>query len=226
MPLNSFDRNYGASKNSREFWGGNNSFVTVALHVDIASDDQKLYFPGMSDYDTAKAALVAGTGTDADQTLVSNAERNFFKMTELLAQRGVIVVSSIPSEIAATDDVDALIPVGSNILASVTSGTTDSVATATAPIFHITFMVERADVFTADTAAYGRVGSSNPSLFAVDPAQTILDALVATNGAGDRSALFEAESSSANPDGSGVTYAADITGGAIFVHDALPALRA
>ena len=31
MGLNSFDRNYGMSANSREFWGGNNGFVTVVL---------------------------------------------------------------------------------------------------------------------------------------------------------------------------------------------------
>ena len=31
MSLNSFDRNYGMSANSREFWGGDNGFVTVVV---------------------------------------------------------------------------------------------------------------------------------------------------------------------------------------------------
>lgn len=127
MGLNTFDRNYGASKNSREFWGGDNGFVTVVVTL-----------PANTEIGTT---VVAQDGTDAAQTALSAAERNQFKITQAIAQRAVIVTTS-----ALSNTVDPTAAgfetVGGNVIAFGKAGT------LAANSFAITFLVERQDVLT------------------------------------------------------------------------------
>ena len=212
MALNSFDRNYGASLTSREYWGGNNGFITVALTVDAAKE---LVFPGMAVYEAADPA------TEAGATLRQNAQRNFFKITEMLATRGVMVVTSVPAEYTTTTEfatLEALKTAGeakATFLQSAEAGTT-SIAPTAAPIYHITFMVERANVFTSDTTKYGRVGASNPQLYAVHPLTEIVNDLQSAD-------LFESTTSETQPDGSGGTLV-QAQGVVAYALDSLPAI--
>lgn len=130
MALDTFDRNYGMSKNSREFWGGNNGFVTVIvkLPTDVEIGD----------------TAVTQDGTDAAQTALSAAQRNQFKIAQALGQRAVIVATSVLSNVA-DPTVNGFETVGGNVLAFGKAGTTASAS------FAITFLVERADVLTKQT---------------------------------------------------------------------------
>lgn len=131
MSLNSFDRNYGMSANSREYWGGNNGFVTVVVTL-----------PADVEIGTT-SVLPDGTevGDNAAQTALSAAERNQFIITEALAQRAVLVTTS-----ALSDSIDPTAAgfgtVGGNVIAFGSSGT------LAAGSFGITFIIERQDVLS------------------------------------------------------------------------------
>ena len=130
MSLNSFDRNYGMSANSREFWGGDNGFVTVVvtLPADVEIGVSAVAFDGTE------------AGDNAAQTALSAAEKNQFIIAQALAQRAVLVTTS-----ALSTDVDP------NVIAFGSAGTLADGS------FGITYIVERQDVFTKQE---GKPGST------------------------------------------------------------------
>ena len=217
MALNSLNRNYGSSLTSREFWGGNNGLISVA----IMPKDDKLVFPGMKAYNDADATTKEGA------LIRDNAERNMFRLVELLAQRGVIVTTSIPSKYngtvagaGAAANLSALLTGvkandtardKSTIIASSSKGKLDTSFSSSREAFHITFMVERADVFNKQDSKPGAV---NPTAYAVDVLGSILTLVI-----GD--SLFEDKTSQEKPDGSGGSYC-EAEGAIAYVHDALP----
>ncbi len=134
MALDTFDRNYGMSKNSREFWGGNNGFVTVIVKLP-------------TDVEIGVTA-VAQDGTDAAQTALSAAQRNQFKIAQALSQRAVIVATSALS-VAADPTVAGFETVGGNVLAFGKAGTTASGS------FAVTFLIERANVLNKQDSKPG-----------------------------------------------------------------------
>ena len=127
MALESFDRNYGMSKNGREYWGGNNGFVT--LIVKLPADVE------------IGATAVAQDGTDAAQTALSAAQRNQFKIAQALGQRAVMVATSLTSAVA-DPTASGFETVGGNVLAFGKAGTLASGS------FAITYLIERADVLS------------------------------------------------------------------------------
>lgn len=143
MGLNTFNRNYGMSAHSREFWGGNNGFVTVVLSLpaDVEVGDTTVLPDGTE------------VGDNAAQTALTAANYNQMMVTQLLGQRAVLVTTSE----LAKGDVDATVggfgDVGGNVIAFGSQGT------LTATSFGITFIIERQDVF--DTQAV-RPGSNYP----------------------------------------------------------------
>lgn len=180
--LNSFDRNYGSVSNSREFWGGNNGFVTVVIKA-----------PADTEFG---ATTVAQDGTDAAQTALTSAERNLFRVIEKIANRAVIVATSVLST-AADPTIANFEDVGGNILAFGKSGV------PAAGSFAVTFLIERADVLNAQAV---RPGSNYP--VPVDPCKAIADELMVAG-------IF------AKKDG---TPSAAPAGVAVKVYDALPAI--
>lgn len=151
MSLNSFDRNYGMSTNSREFWGGNNGFVTVVVTLPT----------GVEIGTSAVAFDGTDAGDNAAQTASSAAEKNQFIIAQAIAQRAVIVATS-----AISNTVDPTVTgfgtVSGNVIAYGTSGT------LAANSFGITFLVERQDVFTKQTNKPGATYA-----LTVDPATDI-----------------------------------------------------
>lgn len=127
MALNTFNRNYGMSTNSREFWGGNNGFVTIV--VTLPADTE------------IGVTAVAQDGSDAAQTALSAAQRNQFKLAQALGQRAVVVAVSAPSS-AANPTAAGFETVGGNVLAFGKAGTPATNS------FALTYLVERADVLT------------------------------------------------------------------------------
>lgn len=127
MGLNTFDRNYGMSANSREYWGGDNGFVTVV--VTLPTDVE------------IGATTVAQDGTDEAQTALSAALKNQFIIAQALSQRAVLVTTSV---LSTTVDPTAagFNTVGGNVIAFGSAGTLADDS------FGITFIVERQDVFT------------------------------------------------------------------------------
>ncbi|AQW88794.1 putative structural protein [Erwinia phage pEa_SNUABM_50] len=131
MSLNSFDRNYGMSDHSREFWGGNNGFVTVVVTLP-------------ADVEIGTTAVVSdGTeaGDNAAQTALSAAEKNQFIIAQALAQRAVLVTTSALSN-TIDPTASGFGTVGGNVIAYGSAGT------LAANSFGITFIVERQDVLT------------------------------------------------------------------------------
>lgn len=131
MSLNSFDRNYGMSANSREFWGGNNGFVTVVVTLP-------------TDVEIGTTAVVSDgteTGDNALQTALSAAQKNQFILAQALAQRAVLVTTSALSN-TINPTAAGFGTVGGNVIAYGSAGT------LAANSFGITFIVERQDVFT------------------------------------------------------------------------------
>ena len=159
MALNSFDRNYGASSNAREFFFGDNGWFTVVL--DLATIGAEL-----------GETAVADDASDAFVTAKSAAEYNQFKIAELIGQRAVIAATS---DIRVTTEATAF--VGDNVLNTVAIGAGSSVGNVA-----ISFLIERADVFTADNAKYGRVGASNPIAYAVNPLTELVSAITSDEG--------------------------------------------
>lgn len=134
MSLNTFNRNYGMSANSREYWGGDNGFVTIVINL-----------PANVEVGTTK---VTSDGSDVQnealQTAITNAQYNQFMLTQLLQQRAVLVTTSVLAL-----DTDVVIPsgfktVGGNVIAFGTSGAD---VTGGAGSVALTFICERQDVF-------------------------------------------------------------------------------
>jgi|AGFS01.1.fsa_nt_gi hypothetical protein len=148
MSLNSFDRNYGMSANSREYWGGNNGFVTVvvSLPADVEIGET--------------AVLPDGTelGDNAAQTALTAAEYNQFMIAQILAQRSVEVATSMLAKGTVDPTVGGFDTIAGNVIAFGKAGT------LTADSFGITYMIERQDVFDAQAV---RPGSNYP--VPVDP---------------------------------------------------------
>lgn len=141
MALNSFDRNYGASLNSREFFHGNAGFFTVVIDM-----------PGTAELGETAVSVAE---TDAYATAKSAAEYNQFKIAQLIGQRAVITAcSSIDLTTGAVSFS------GGNALNFDVNGTSASGDSA------VTFLIERADVFNAQS---GRPGAGNPTAYAVNP---------------------------------------------------------
>lgn len=136
MSLDSFDRNYGMTGNSREYFMGNNGFVTVV--VKLPADVE------------IGATVVPQDNTDAAQTALSAALRNQSKIHQLLQNRGVMMATSQLSGIV-DPTVSGFETVAGNTIAFGKSGTL-SVGS-----FGITYMVERQDVYTAQI---GKPGST------------------------------------------------------------------
>ena len=213
------DMNYGAITKAREFWGGNNGFVTFGVALPAGVD-----LPGTANYEAAKtavkaSALAAGaTGGAlatllANQLIVSNAERNLFKIAQLLGQRAVVVAVT-DTEIdaaAALDAVDGT--VGGNVLAFAKAGTTDGLATASTPNVYVTFMIERADVLTKQTIKPGSTYAQT-----VDPTTDIATALT---GAFFADSVYQASPSGDTQTGAVVAA----TGAVVKVFNSLVAMK-
>lgn len=213
------DRNYGAVSTAREFFQGNVGFVTVGFNVPA-----NVVFPGMTEYNTAKAALkaavfAAGGDSTAQATLaayqlvVSTAERNLFKVAQALGQRAVVIAVS-DSSVDTSSTLDAVsLTVGGNVLAGAKSGTTSNTGTSSLPNVYFTFIIERADVLTAQTSKPGSIYS-----ISVTPAQDIVDQF--------NTAFFEQKTFQAAPDGTVITGAkVAATGSLIKVFDSLPVAK-
>lgn len=160
MSLNSFNRNYGMSADSREWWGGNNGFVTIV--VDLPTDVEVGHTKVTSD------------GTDAQdqalQTALTNAQYNQFVLTSLLRQRAVLVTTSV-----IAFDTDVVIPSdfktpSENVVAFGTSGV--DVAGGAGSVA-ITWIVERQDVFNKQDKRPGAAYDAP-----VDPTTDLAKALV------------------------------------------------
>lgn len=151
MGLNAFDRNYGATRNSREYWGGNNGFVTVVINLP-------------ADVEIGETA-VAQDVTDAAQTALSAAEKNLFKIVQTLATRAVLVTTSklVTNADATASGFDV---VGGNVLAFA------KVGTPAAGAFAVTFEVERANVFDKQENKPGATYA-----LTIDPTQEVADTL-------------------------------------------------
>jgi len=145
MALNSFNRNYGMSANSREFWGGNNGFVTIVVALPANTE--------------IGVTTVTQDGTDTAQSALSAAQYNQFKIAEILGQRAVIVATSILST-TADPTVGGFGTVGGNVLAY------GSFGTPAANSFAVTFLIERADVLDTQASKPGSAypQSVNPTL--------------------------------------------------------------
>lgn len=152
MGLNTFDRNYGMSANSREYWGGNNGFVTVVvtLPADVEIGE------------TAVSPDGTEQGDNAAQTALSAAEYNQFMIAQLLAQRSVEVATSMLAKGTVDPTASGFETIAGNVIAFGKAGT------LTADSFGITFMIERQDVLTAQPV---RPGSNYP--VPVDPCAEI-----------------------------------------------------
>lgn len=139
MGLNTFDRNYGMSANSREYWGGNNGFVTVvvSLPADVEIGETSVLPDGTE------------IGDNAAQTAKSAAERNQFQIAQILGQRAVLVTTSKLSVASVDPTVADFDKVEGNVIAFGKSGT------LAAGAFGITFIIERQDVFTTQAVRPG-----------------------------------------------------------------------
>lgn len=216
MELN---RNYGAMTTAREFWGGNNGFITVAVQM----PDADTLLPVGTAFDAAFKDVnewKAGGSLDvdaADQILVSNAERNLFRIAQAIGQRAVVVAVSPLERVEATDKIDDLvITVGDNVLAGAKDGTSATVATNTKPIFYVTFLIERADVFTKMD---DKPGTNGHGVYSVDALAELVSNI-------SHAGFFENNTYTQSPAGN------KLTGGrstaiavAAKVFDALPVLK-
>lgn len=214
------DMNYGAITKAREFWGGNNGFVTFGIALPSGVD-----LPGTTAYNTAKAAvqasaLAAGaqgaalTTLQANQLIVSNAERNLFKLAQLLGQRAVVVAVT-DTLLDTTGKLDDIVTtVSGNTIAFAKAGTTSGAATGTTPNVYVTFMIERGAVLTKQT---NKPGSTYA--LTVDPTTDIVTELTSTN-------FFTNETYQADP--SGVTQlgaAVPATGALVKVFESLAVMQ-
>jgi len=153
MSLNSLDRNYGNVVNPREFWGGNNGWVTVAIKLP-------------ADVEVGTSAVAAGaTDAEVKATAEQSASKNLFRIMNAIGQRATIVATS--TTIATADPTAAgWATVGGNVLAVGTAGT------PAAASFAVTFLVERAAVFSN----YGQKAGASVAI-TVDPAAEVAASL-------------------------------------------------
>lgn len=148
MSLNSIDRNYGKVVNPREFWGGDNGWVTVVVKLPAGVE--------------VGTTAVVDDGSDAYAEAEQAANKNLFRIMNAISQRAVIVATS--ATVAAADPtVAGWETVGGNVLAVAKAGT---LATGS---FAITFLVERAAVFTS----YGQKSGASVAI-SVNPAQEVV----------------------------------------------------
>ena len=205
------NRNYGAVVTAREFWGGNNGFLTIA--VQMPSADYEL--PAGAGYDAAALNVKNGVATDAEIIRVSNAQRNLFRISQAAAGRAVVVALSAAEVVTATATLnDISVVVGGNIIAAARAGTTTTTAATTAPIYYVTFMIERAFVFNAQTNKPGATYAVN-----VDPAAELAANL-------SSAAFFDSQVVTQAPDGAVLTGAKGAaTGVVVKVFDAMPVLK-
>lgn len=215
-------RNFGAMTTAREFWGGNNGFVTIALTLPA-----DVSLPVGTDYEAAKKKIDGGISearTDsatykADIRLVMNAERNLFNLAQALGQRAVVVAVSELEEIADVGDRDSSVfgdldAPATGVLARGESGITDNDA-----MVAVTFLIERADVLTAQL---DKPGTNGASVYSVAPAQDIADMLA---GGG---VVFSKDDTAYEPNGApmvGSSAPVAATGALVKVFDALPVLK-
>lgn len=143
MGLNSFNRNYGMSDHSREFWGGDNGFVTVAvaLPADVEIGETTVLPDGTD------------LGDNAAQTALSAAQYNQFMIAQILAQRAVEVSTSMLAKGTLDATASGFETVAGNVIAFGKAGT------LTATSFGITYLIERQDVLTTQEV---RPGSNYP----------------------------------------------------------------
>lgn len=212
--------NYGSITTAKESFFGNVGFLTVGVNL-----PSNVQLPGMSVYATAKAAVKAAAfaaGGDstaqaalaANQLIVSNAERNLFRIAQLLGQRAVIsAVSDVLLDTSGKID-DVSVTVGGNILAASKAGTTSTVGTVGVPNVYFTFIIERADVFTAQASKPGSTYaiSTNPALDVVNTLTT--------------AAFFNTQDCDGTPSGD-VTVGSKVSavGAVVKVFDSLPVAR-
>lgn len=217
-----FHRNFGAMTTAREFWGGNNGFLTVAVQFDGA----ECPMPAGTDYEAAKAAHEAGTATAAQVLLMANAERNLFRVAQACGQRAVIVAVSgveLITETAGLANIDAIVESGSLAYGKV--GASSVAPSATNPIYAVTFIIERADVLTKQDAKPGATYAVS-----VDPADELVNILF-QGGAADSSAvnaasIFGTTDLDINPIGSAIAGGFEKpTAVVVKVYDALPVLK-
>lgn len=153
MTLSAFDANYGNINFPREFWGGDNGWVTVVLDL------------------PAGVELGTTTSTATDPNVLATAQqaaaKNLWRVTNAIGSRGTIVAySTIATAVDPTVAGFGLVD-GTQVIAYGTAGTLAAGAVA------ITFMVERATVFNS----YGNKPGSSVSI-AVTPATDIANSLV------------------------------------------------
>ena len=138
---------------------------------------------------------------------MSNAERNLFRIAQAIGQRAVVVaVSGVEDSVA-----DASIGMGagqSNVLALASAGTPTDGAVA------VTFLIERADVYTKQDSKPGSTYA-----VAVDACQELATML-------NIESMFESDIHESSPIGSTVAGArVQATGVKVKVFDALPVLK-
>ena len=153
MSLNSLDRNYGNVVNPREFWGGNNGWVTVAIKL-----------PADVEVGTS-AVAAAATDAEVKATAEQAANKNLFRIMNAISQRAVIVATSVTTD-AANPAAVGWTTVGGNVAAVGTAGVPADGS------FAITFLVERAGVFTN----YGQKAGASVAI-TVDPAAEVAASL-------------------------------------------------
>lgn len=166
--MSAFDRNFGSIATAREFWGGNNGFLTVGIHMPADT-----HLPTGAAYTAAAAKVKAGTATAAEILMVSNAERNLFRVAQAIGQRAVVVAVSAMATVEATETLASVFvddkltnpTYNGNYLAVTRAGTTSTAPLAATPNYYITFMIERADVFTRQDSKPGATYNAT-----IDPA--------------------------------------------------------
>lgn len=206
-----FNRNYGAMVTAKEFWGGNNGFVTIAVQMPNATYE----LAAGAAYELLATKVKDATASDAELIQVSNAQRNLFRVAQALCQRAVVVAISGCEMVDATAKLDDIIvTLGGNVLAAGKVGVTATVAAPAAPIYYITFMIERADALNKQTDKPGATYSVN-----VDPCDELVKNLTSAS-------FFESKVFTQDPDG---RLTAGTRGGAsaavVKVFDALPVLK-
>lgn len=217
--MSNLDRNYGAVATAREHFQGNNGFVTIGLNLPTT-----VSFPGTTAYAAAKTAVDAsvfstvGDATAqatlaANQLLVSTAQRNLFKVAQAIGQRAVVIAVS-DTQLDTTGKLDDVsLTIGGNVLAAVKAGTTSATGTVSVPNVYFTFLIERADVLTAQANKPG----ANSYALSVDPAQDIVNQFITT--------FFEGTTYQASPSGDSATAKIAANGAVVKVFDSLPVAK-
>lgn len=204
------NRNYGAMVTAREFWGGNNGFLTVGVQMPDANTE----LPAGAAYDALLKKVKDGSASDAEVIQVSNAQRNLFRIAQAIGQRAVVVAVSGGELNTATLKIDDVALTGANILAGAKIGSTAVVASAGKPLYYITFIIERADVYTAQANKPGATYAVS-----VDPAAELAANIASAS-------FFEDKTFTQAPDGALLTGArTKVDAAVVKVFDALPVLK-